>query len=119
LTEASTPTPLLSALASINRECFWSVTIYDGKAQSLIENPINRYLIESPMLGNLKKNPDGSLTIYIQKDSPGKDNESNWLPATDGPIYLVMRLYWSKENPPSILPAGEGSWNPPGVVTTS
>ena len=50
---------------------FWSVTMYDGKTQLLIENPINRYLINSPMLPDLKKNPDGSLTIYIQKDSPG------------------------------------------------
>lgn len=95
---------------------FWSVTIYDGKTQLLIENPINRYLINSPMLPNLKKNPDGSLTIYVQKDSPGKDKESNWLPAPNGPIYLVMRLYWPKTEPPSILPPGKGTWNPPGIV---
>jgi hypothetical protein len=94
---------------------FWSVTMYDGKTQLLIRNPINRYLINSPMLDNLKKNTDGSLTIYIQKESPGKDKESNWLPAPDGPIYLVMRLYWPKGTPPSILPPGEGTWNPPGV----
>jgi hypothetical protein len=61
---------------------FWSVTMYDGKSQLLIENPINRYLINSPMLPSLKKNPDGSLTLYIQKDSPGKANEANWLPVT-------------------------------------
>ena len=54
---------------------FWSVTMYDGKTQLLIENPINRYLINSPMLPSMKKNADGSLTIYIQKDSPGKDKE--------------------------------------------
>ncbi|MFH0340822.1 MAG: DUF1254 domain-containing protein [Chromatiales bacterium] len=56
---------------------FWSVTMYDGKTQFLIENPINRYLINSPMLPNLKKNKDGSLTIDIQNKSPGKDKESN------------------------------------------
>jgi hypothetical protein len=67
------------------------------------------------MLPGLKKNPDGSLTLYIQKDSPGTGKESNWLPAPDGPIYLVMRLYWPKETPPSILPPGEGTWKPPGV----
>jgi len=94
---------------------FWSVTMYDGKTQFLIENPINRYLINSPMLPGLKKNADGTLTLYIQKDSPGKDKESNWLPAPNGPIYLVMRLYWPKETPPSILPAGEGTWQPPAV----
>ncbi len=95
---------------------FWSVTMYDGKSQLLIKNPINRYLINSPMLPELKKNPDGSLTIYIQKDSPGKDKESNWLPAPDGPIYLVMRLYWPKTEAPSILPPGSGTWSPPPVV---
>jgi hypothetical protein len=94
---------------------FWSVTMYDGNTQLLIRNPINRYLINSTMLDNLKKNLDGSITIYVQKDSPGKDKESNWLPAPDGPIYLVMRLYWPKGTPPSILPLGEGTWNPPGV----
>jgi hypothetical protein len=95
---------------------FWSITMYDGKTQLLIENPINRYLINSPMLPQLKKSGDGSLTIPIQKDSPGKAQESNWLPAPDGPIYLVMRLYWPKTEPPSVLPPGEGAWKPPGVV---
>jgi len=95
---------------------FWSVTMYDGKSQLLIKNPIDRYLINSPMLPNMKKNADGSLTLYIQKDSPGKDKESNWLPAPNDLIYLVMRLYWPKTEAPSILPPGEGTWKPPGVV---
>jgi hypothetical protein len=95
---------------------FWSVTMYDGKTQLLIENPIGRYLINSPMLPEMKKNADGSVTIYIQNKSPGADKEANWLPAPDGPIYLVMRLYWPKDTPPSILPAGEGTWQPPGVA---
>ena len=94
---------------------FWSVTMYDGKSQLLIKNPIDRYLINSPMLPNLKRNADGSLTIHIQNKSPGADKESNWLPAPDGPIYLVMRLYWPKDTPPSILPAGKGTWQPPGI----
>ncbi|OSJ35099.1 cell envelope protein [Bradyrhizobium japonicum] len=97
-------------------EAFWSVTMYDGKSQLLIENPINRYLINSPMLPDMKKNADGSLTLYIQKDSPGVDKESNWLPAPNDEIYLVMRLYWPKTTAPSILPAGGGSWQPPAVV---
>jgi hypothetical protein len=95
---------------------FWSVTMYDGKSQLLIANPINRYLINSPMLPGMKKNADGSLTLYIQKDSPGKAQESNWLPAPNGPIYLVMRLYWPRDTPPSILPPGEGGWGPPAIV---
>ncbi|MCY1318595.1 hypothetical protein D9M68_199230 [compost metagenome] len=94
---------------------FWSVTMYDGKSQLLVKNPINRYLINSPMLPAMKKGADGSLTLYIQKDSPGADKESNWLPAPDDKIYLVMRLYWPKPTPPSILPAGQGTWQPPGV----
>jgi hypothetical protein len=96
---------------------FWSVTMYDGKTQLLIKNPINRYLINSPMLPSMKKNKDGSLTIYIQKKSPGKGKEANWLPAPDGPIYLVMRLYWPRTTPPSILPAGEGTWQPPAITS--
>ena len=95
---------------------FWSVTMYDGKSQFLIENPINRYLINSPMLPGMKTNEDGSLTIYIQKDSPGADKEANWLPAPNGTVYLVMRLYWPKTEAPSVLPAGEGTWKPPGLV---
>jgi hypothetical protein len=71
------------------------------------------------MLPTLKMNTDGSLTLYIQKDSPGKDNESNWLPSPNGPIYLLMRLYVPNETPPSILPAGEGTWKPPGVMQAS
>jgi len=98
---------------------FWSVTMYDSKTQLLVKNPIDRYLINSPMLPDMKKNPDGSLTIYIQNASPGPDKQANWLPAPAGPVYLVMRLYWPKEKPPSILPAGKGDWKPPGVVKAS
>jgi hypothetical protein len=98
---------------------FWSITMYDGKTQLLIENPINRYLVNSPMVPAMKKNADGSLTLHIQNKSPGADKEANWLPAPDGPIYLVMRLYWPKVEPPSILPAGDGTWRPPGVKRVS
>jgi hypothetical protein len=90
--------------------------MYDGETQFLIDNPIDRYLINSPMLPELKKNADGSLTVYIQKDTPGKDRESNWLPAPDGPMFVVMRLYWPKSEPPSVYPLGKGSWSPPAVV---
>jgi len=91
---------------------FWSVTMYDGKTQLLIKNPIDRYLINSPMLPELKKNEDGSLTLYIQKDEPTDPvQKANWLPAPDGPIYMVMRLYWPKEV------ALNGSWQPPAIVS--
>ena len=114
---ATPPAYAQNSLPPVN--AFWSVTMYDGKTQLLVENPINRYLINSPMLPNLKKNPDGSQTIYIQKDAPAADKKSNWLPAPNGPIYLVMRLYWPRRiPPPSILPPGEGTWQPPGVIVT-
>ena len=92
---------------------FWSVTMYDGKTQLLIENPINRYLINSPMLPDLKTNDDGSLTLYVQKDEPTDPvAKANWLPAPDGPIYMVMRLYWPKDE------ALDGTWSPPGLIPT-
>ena len=97
---------------------FWSVTMYYGKSQLMVENPINRYLVNTAMASQMKKNADGSLTIYIQKDSPGKDREANWLPAPNDTAYLVMRLYWPKPATEalSVLPVGKGTWTPPGVV---
>ena len=107
LTFAAGETPPVNA--------FWSVTMYDGRTQLLIRNPINRYLINSPMVPSMAKGSDGSLTLYIQNKSPGADKEANWLPAPDGPIYLVMRLYWPKDTTPSVLPVGRGTWRPPGI----
>ncbi|MCQ0092301.1 DUF1254 domain-containing protein [Roseovarius sp. M141] len=89
---------------------FWSVTMYDGKTQLLIKNPINRYLINSPMLPDLKKNEDGSLTLNIQHEEPTDAKaKANWLPAPNGPIYIVMRLYWPEKA------ALDGSWAPPAI----
>ena len=98
---------------------FWSITMYDGKSQFLVKNPIDRYLINSPMLAGMKKNKDGSLTVYIQKDSPGKAKEPNWLPAPNGPMFVVMRLYWPKTEPPSIMPLGKGTWSPPKILVAN
>ena len=92
---------------------FWSLTMYNLPAQLLVKNPINRYLINSPMLPNLKTDADGGLTIYIQTDSPGKDNESNWLPAPNAPFMLAMRYYWPK---PELL---NDQWKSPSVVSVS
>jgi hypothetical protein len=100
-------------------DAFWSLTMYDGKTQFLIENPIGRYMINSSMLPSLKKGADGSITVYIQKDSPGKARESNWLPAPNGPIDLVMRLYRPRTEAPSILPPGDGTWQPPAIRRTN
>jgi hypothetical protein len=94
---------------------FWSLTIYDGNTRLLIPNPINRYLVNSQLLPDMKTNKDGSLTIYVQRNPPPTNERTNWLPASDGPIYMVMRMYWPNQNPPSILPLGSGTWNPPAV----
>jgi hypothetical protein len=91
---------------------FWSLTMYDAESY-LVPNPINRYALGDR--SGMKAGDDGSLTIYIHKEVPSADKKSNWLPAPDGPIFLVMRLYWPKETPPSILPPGEGTWRPPPI----
>ncbi|WP_394561125.1 DUF1254 domain-containing protein [Aquipseudomonas alcaligenes] len=85
---------------------FWSLTLYDA-SRLLVANPLNRYLINSPMLPNLKHDADGGLTLYIQHQRPGKAQETNWLPAPSGPFYIAGRLYWPK---PEIL---DGSWKAP------
>ncbi|CAK8989934.1 Uncharacterized protein SCF082_LOCUS2038, partial [Durusdinium trenchii] len=87
---------------------FWSLTMYDGKTQLLSENPLKRYLLNSPMLSSMKtaedrnhrrdetETSDGSVTLHISAQSPGPGEESNWLPAPKGPFYLVLRLYLPK-----------------------
>jgi len=91
---------------------FWSVTMYDLPQQLLVKNSINRYLINSPMLPDLKTDPDGGLTIYVQADSPGEDKQANWLPAPKGPFVMFMRYYWPK---PALL---NGQWKTPAVQRT-
>ena len=86
---------------------FWSLTMYEPPQSLLVANPINRYLINSPMLPQLKRDADGGLTLLIQNESPGKDKEANWLPAPKGPFVMAMRLYWPKEE------AVEGKWTAP------
>jgi hypothetical protein len=86
---------------------FWSVTMYELPSSLLSANPLNRYLLNSPMLPQFKKDADGGLTLYIQNESPGKDKEANWLPAPNGPFFMAMRLYWPKAE------AMEGKWTAP------
>lgn len=86
---------------------FWSLTLYELPASLLYANPINRYLINSSMLPSLKNDADGGYTLYVQHDSPGASEESNWLPAPAGPFFLVMRLYWPKHE------ALDGAWTAP------
>jgi len=91
---------------------FWSVTMYKLPESLLVDNPINRYVINSPMLPDLVTNPDGSITIYVQHTTPGADREANWLPAPEGPFTVFMRVYWPK---PEAL---DGTWQPPKLVKT-
>ena len=86
---------------------FWSLTMYDLPASLLVANPINRYLINSPMLPQLTRDADGGLTLLIQNQSPGKDKEANWLPAPSGPFRMYLRLYWPKAE------ALNGRWSKP------
>jgi hypothetical protein len=88
---------------------FWSLTMYDS-SYFFVNNPLNRYSISTRQ--HVITNPDGSTDLYIQKYSPGKDKESNWLPAPDGDFILMLRLYWPNEKNPSIL---NGSWKIPAV----
>lgn len=89
---------------------FWSVTLYELPSSLLVENPLNRYLINSTMLPELVRGADGSLTLYVQQGSPGAAEESNWLPAPRGLFFLVMRLYWPKQE------ALDGTWKAPPLV---
>ncbi|UVK41597.1 DUF1254 domain-containing protein [Mesorhizobium sp. AR10] len=91
---------------------FWSLTMYELPQSLLVANPINRYLINSPMLPELVKDADGGLTLYVQNESPGKDMEPNWLPAPKGPFIAFMRLYWPKEE------ALNGTWKAPPATKT-
>jgi len=74
-------------------KAFWSLTMYDGKTQLLVENPLKRYLLNSTMLKSYKYGSDGSLTLYVSHANPGAAKQANWLPAPDGPFYAVFRVY--------------------------
>jgi len=87
---------------------FWSLTMYDRDSGMLVKNPIDRYSIGNRTKG-LQFGPDGSLTLYIQRQSPGPGKESNWLPAPDGPFYMSLRLYGPRS---SVI---DGKWTPPAV----
>jgi hypothetical protein len=86
---------------------FWSLTLYELPSHLLSPNPIDRYLINSPMLQKLKRGVDGGLTVYIQHESPGPAKQSNWLPAPEGSFLVVLRLYWPEAD------ALNGRWKAP------
>jgi hypothetical protein len=88
-------------------EAFWSITLYDSEGYQ-VANSLNRFAVSSWM--PFKYNPDGSLDLFFQNESPGADKEANWLPAPAGPFNLTMRLYAPKSE------ALTGKWNPPPIV---
>ena len=90
---------------------FWSITMYEiDKGWWFVPNPLNKFTV-SPR-NNLVPNEDGSVTLYFQNESPGKEKEANWLPAPKGAFLPMLRMYWPKETNPSIL---DGTWTPPQV----
>ncbi|MFC9995103.1 DUF1254 domain-containing protein [Nocardia sp. NPDC127526] len=89
---------------------FWSLTMYNEQG-FFVDNPINRYAVRGERLA---KNPDGSVDIYIQRENPGPEKESNWLPApASGEFNLMLRTYWPDR---TIV---DGTWNPPAVTRTN
>jgi hypothetical protein len=90
-------------------DAFWSLSMYDGMTQLFIDNPLDRYLISSAMLDDFVLEEDGSLIIHLQHQSPGAAREANWLPAPDGPYYVILRLYLPEQR---VL---EGEWNAPAL----
>jgi hypothetical protein len=91
---------------------FWSITMYEVESDGwwFVPNPLNKFTVSAR--DNLKYNADGSVTLYFQNESPGKDKEANWLPAPKGVFIPMLRLYWPKDTPPSII---DGTWKPPAV----
>jgi hypothetical protein len=89
---------------------FWSLTMYELPASLLVANPLNRYLLNSPMLPSFNRDSDGGITLYVQNASPGPDKEANWLPAPKGHFAAFMRLYWPKDE------ALDGRWKQPPMV---
>lgn len=90
---------------------FWSLTMYDGH-YFFVPNKLDRYTLSAR--NPLKRNADGSVDLYLQSDDPGAAKAANWLPTTQsGKFIPMLRLYWPKEQPPSIL---DGTWKPPPVT---
>jgi len=88
-------------------KAFWSLTMYDGKTQLLVANPLKRYLLNSTTIQSYTYGGDGSLTLYVSRGEPDAAKQSNWLPAPDGPFYCILRVYMPGEA------ALNGNWKKP------
>src|SRR5208282_5061298 len=105
-----TPTFVKGQTPPVDR--FWSITMYMiDQGWWFVPNALTKFTV-SPR-NHLKYDKDGSLTVYFQNESPGK--EANWLPAPKRPCLPMLRMYWPKATPPSII---DGSWKPPAVTKT-
>ncbi len=91
-------------------KAFWSLTMYDGKSQFLVANPLKRYLLNSTTLESYTYGPDGSLTLYLAHSDPGAAKQSNWLPAPNGTFYAILRIYMPEEK------VIDGTWLYPPVL---
>jgi hypothetical protein len=89
---------------------FWSLTMYKLPSSLLVANSIDRYLVNSAMLPQFKRDADGGITFYVQAATPGPGKEANWLPAPDGPFVVYLRLYWPK------AAALDGKWKQPPMI---
>lgn len=89
---------------------FWSLTMYALPETLLVDNPLNRYLINSTMEPDFVRDEEGGITLYLQHESPGKNKEANWLPAPKGAFVVTMRLYWPKAE------ALNGTWKQPPLT---
>jgi len=90
-------------------DAFWSLSMY-GDAMFFVDNPLDRYALGDR--SDLKRNPDGSVTLYLQQEDPGKGKRRNWLPAPAGGFYVTLRMYLPRET------ALDGTWTPPPIVKT-
>ena len=88
---------------------FWSLTMYDAP-YFFVPNPLNRYTLSQR--NKLVTDPDGSVDLHLQSDTPGKAKEANWLRAPKGKFIPMLPLYWPKDTPPSII---DGTWKPPAI----
>jgi hypothetical protein len=91
-------------------KAFWSLSMYDGVTQLFIDNPLDRYLVNSAMTESFVFEDNGSLAIHIQNDSLDTNREANWLPAPDGAFYVTLRLYLPEQ---SVL---NGEWPAPKLL---
>ncbi len=88
-------------------DAFWSLTMYEQPSNLLVANPVDRYRLDSTMVAQFRRDGDGGVTLLIQHESPGRNLETNWLPAPQGPFSALLRLYLPK---PEAL---DGRWTPP------